>query len=177
MKKFFALIIIATALINIAVAQKHTVTQSAISFTIKNLGIPVTGTFSGLQADINFDKDKPESSSIEASVDASTINTDNNMRDNHLKSDAFFDVAKYPRITMQSTAIRHKSGNIYQATFNVTIKDKTKAIDVPFTYVAGNNTAIFKGSFKIKRADFGVGNKTLVMSNDVNVSLNIETSF
>jgi polyisoprenoid-binding protein YceI len=43
--------------------------------------------------------------------------------------------------------------------FNVTIKDKTKSVDVPFTYIAKGATAQFKGSFKIQRTDFGIGSK------------------
>jgi polyisoprenoid-binding protein YceI len=155
---------------------KHTVTKSAITFQIKNLGINVGGSFSGLKADIDFDPVRPDSSTIEASIQANTINTDNESRDHHLKSDAFFDVEKYPEIKMKSVSIKHTSGSNYTGTFNLTIKDKTNQVQVPFTYTENGNTANFKGTFKIKRTDYGVGGKSMVMSNDVTVLIDVSTS-
>lgn len=176
MKKLFVLMILAAAASGAWAQAKQTVTKSSIIFQLKNMGISTGGSIGGLQADINFDKTKPESSSISASVDANTINTDNDMRDSHLKSDEFFDAAKYPRIIMKSIAIKHKSRNNYLGTFNVTIKDKTKTVSVPFTYVANGNSGEFKGSFKIKRLDFGVGGKSLVLSDDVTISIDVQTT-
>jgi polyisoprenoid-binding protein YceI len=176
MKKFFLLILI-TAAANIVLAQvKYTVTKSNIVFKIKNMGIGTGGNIGGIQADINFSKDKPESSTITATADVNTINTDNDMRDGHLKNAEYFDVAKYPKITMKSVTIKHKSGNNYLGTFNVTIKDKTKLIDVPFTYIVNGSAAEFKGSFKMQRTDFGVGNSSMVLGNDVTVEIDIETT-
>ena len=77
---------------------KQTITKSAITFQIKNLGINVGGSFNGLKADINFDPSHLDSSSIEASVESNTVNTDNESRDRHLKSEDYFDVDKYPEI-------------------------------------------------------------------------------
>jgi len=174
--KIFSLIIL-FIITNCALAQtKQTVTKANITFSVKNLGIATGGSIGGLQADIVFDKDKPESSSIQGSVDVSAISTDNDMRDTHLKSADYFDVAQYPKMTMKSVAIKHKSGNNYAGTFNVTIKDKTKLIDVPFTYTLNGTTAEYKGSFKILRTDFGIGDKGLVLGNDVTVSIDIQTT-
>ena len=160
-----------------AVAQvKHTVTQSTINFQVKNLGFNTHGTINGLQGNIQFDPAKPESSTIEASVDANTINTDNDMRDNHLKEDSYFDAANYPKITMKSVSLKHKSGNNYEGQFNLTIKGKTQLVTVPFTYTATANTAEFKGSLKIKRTDFGVGSSSMVMSNDVFVDIDVKAT-
>jgi polyisoprenoid-binding protein YceI len=151
------------------------VTKSAVTFKIKNLGFNVEGTFSGFKADINF-KPKFAGSSIEASVASNTINTDNESRDNHLKSEDYFDVAKYPRITLKSVSFKHKSGSNYTGSFNVTIKDKTKLIEIPFTYIEAGNTATFKGDFQVLRTDFGIGGKNLILSNEANVSVEAEIS-
>ncbi len=176
MKNILAFIMV-IALVNTAPAQvKHTLTKSAVTFKIKNLGINTGGTIAGITADIKFDKNKPDSGTIDASADVNTINTDNDMRDNHLKSEDYFDAAKYPKIKMRSVSIKHRSGNNYTGNFNVTIKDKTKAVEVPFTYTENGTTAQFKGSFKIKRTDFGIGNKGLVLGDDVTVDIDIETS-
>jgi len=173
-KKYLSIILL--FLVNCAVAQvKYTVTKATVTFKIKNLGINTGGSIGGVQASIIFDPNKPESSSIEATADATTINTDNDMRDEHLKSDSYFDVTKYPRITIKSIGLKHKSGNNYTGQFNVTIKDKTLPLEIPFTYVESGNTASFNGTLKLKRTAFGVGSSSMVMSDDVTVSIDVET--
>jgi polyisoprenoid-binding protein YceI len=153
---------------------KTTVTKSTITFAIKNLGINTGGSISGLQANIQFDAAHLNASVIEASADVNTINTDNDARDTHLKSEEFFDVAHFPKITMKSVAIKHKSGDKYEGQFNLTMKDKTKQFTVPFTYIETGNTAAIKGTLKLNRLDFGVGGSSLVLSNEVVVNIEVE---
>lgn len=155
---------------------KQTVTQSSISFQIKNLGFMTHGTFNGLQADIKFDPSKPGASSIDATVDVNTINTDNDMRDSHLKEDTYFDVAKYPKITIKSVSLKHKSGDKYNGQFSLTIKDKTQTVDLPFTYIESGNASEFKGVLKIKRTDFGIGTSSMVMADDVEIDIDVKTA-
>ena len=155
---------------------KQSVTKSAVTFQIKNLGINVGGSFSGLKADINFDPAHLETSSIEASVQANTVNTDNETRDHHLKSDSYFNAEKYPEIKMKSVSFKHNSGNNYTGTFDLTIKDKTNQVQVPFTYTENGNDSEFKGTLKIKRTDYGVGGRSMVMSNDVTISIDVSTT-
>ena len=156
MKKFLLpiLLIVITAT---AFTYNSTVTRSAISFKTKNMGIGVNGTIGGLQADVHFNATNPAASTIEASVDAATINTDNSSRDEHLHGEDFFDVAHFAKITLKSVSIKHRSGNNYTGQFNLTIKAKTKLIDMPFTLTQTGTTTAFKGSFKINRLDYGVG--------------------
>ncbi|MEO8886757.1 MAG: YceI family protein [Mucilaginibacter sp.] len=175
MKKIAALIITTLFLINIVAAQTK-ITRALISFQIKNLGINTTGTIGTMQANIQFDPANLNTSTIEGSADVKSINTDNDTRDEHLRSDEFFDVARFPKLVMKSVSFKHKSGNNYVGQFNVTMKDKTKAFDVPFSYVVNGNTGTFKGSFKLNRMDFGVGSSSLVLSNDVTVTIEIDTA-
>ena len=176
MKKII-LLITAIVTVNIAIAQiKHALTKATVTYKIKNMGINTSGTIGGIQVIIDFSEDKPELSRIEATADAATLNSDNDMRDNHIKSADYLDVAKYPKITFKSTTIKHKSGNNYTGTFNVTIKDKTKPIDIPFTYIVNGTSAGFKGSFKMLRTDFGIGDKGLVLANELTVDIAIETT-
>jgi polyisoprenoid-binding protein YceI len=162
-------------LVTSAFAQK-TVTKSSIKFQIKNLGINTGGIISGLQANIQFDPAQIAASSIEASVATNTINTDNDKRDEHLKSDEYFDATRYPKITMKSVSLKHKSGDNYSGQFDVTIKDKTKRFEVPFTYKETGNTAVITGSFKLNRLDFGVGSSSFVLGNDVVATITVEVS-
>lgn len=174
MKKLLPLIVILFFVIT-AFAQVK-VTKAKITFQIKNLGINTNGFFGNMQANIQFDPTALATSTIEATTDVNSINTDNDTRDEHLRSDEFFDAAKYPKITMKSVSFKHKSGNNYSGQFNVTMKNHTKAFEIPFTYIATGNGATFKGSFKLNRLDFGVGDKSLVLSNDVTVSIEVETA-
>src|SRR5258705_4526929 len=78
---------------------------SEIKFTIKNFGLNVTGTVSGLSGSIQFNPSNLSASSFNVSVDANTINTGVDMRDNHLKKEEYFNVSKYPVINFVSTSI------------------------------------------------------------------------
>ncbi|MDB5153148.1 MAG: YceI family protein [Mucilaginibacter sp.] len=176
MKKYLALISLLLTAITAFSQAKHTVTKSSVTFQIKNLGVNTGGTFNGFQGDIQFDPAHLELSRIDASIDTKTINTNNETRDEHLKGDSYFDAEKYPSITMKSVSFRHKSGNSYTGTFNLTIKDKTSPVDLPFTYTETSNSATFKGTLNIKRADYGVGARSLIMSNDVTVLIDVDTT-
>lgn len=174
MKKFF---IFLTAVMVTASGFKpanNTVTRAAITFQVKNLGIATTGTIGGLQADIRFNPVNLGSCAIEASVDVNTINTDNSDRDDHLKSDDFFDEAHFPRITLKSVSFKHKSGNNYTGQFTLTMKGKSKLVEIPFSCTDKNTDMEFKGAFKLNRLDFGVGESSMILSNDVAVNLDAE---
>jgi polyisoprenoid-binding protein YceI len=151
-----------------------TVAKANIKFQIKNLGINTGGMLSGVKASVQFNPSQLATSSIEATADVTTINTDNDQRDEHLRSAEYFDAQHYPRISMKSVSFTHKSGNNYVGKFNVTIKDKTKQLDVPFTYTENGNTAAITGTVKLNRLDFGVGGSSLVLSNDVTATIQVE---
>ncbi|WDF55032.1 YceI family protein [Mucilaginibacter sp. KACC 22063] len=175
MKKYILITLMLAA--TVAFAQvKQTVTRSSVKYQIKNMGINTDGVFGEVAADIRFDDAHLNTSSIDASIDAASINSENNMRDNHLKSNDYFDVQKYPKITMKSVSFKRKSAGNYTGVFNVTIKDKTKSIEVPFTYTEKGEAAVFKGSFKINRQDFGVGGKSLMLSNEATITIEVETN-
>lgn len=171
------LFILLLFLVNCTFAQvKQTVTKSTVKFEIKNMGFNTSGTIGGVQAAIVFDPAKAEAGSIEASAEVATLNTDNDLRDEHLRSDSFFDAVKFPKITIKSVSLKHKSGNNYTGQFSVTIKDKTKILEMPFTYTENGSSATFNGILKLKRADFGLGSSSMVLSDDVKVTIEVETN-
>jgi polyisoprenoid-binding protein YceI len=155
---------------------KYTVAKSTITFKIKNLGVNTGGNISGFKGDIQFDPAHLDASLIEASVETNTINTGNDTRDEHLRSDSYFDAVKYPKITIKSVSLKHKSGDSYTGTFSLTIKDKTNTVEIPFTYTETGNTASFKGTLEIKRSDYGLGGKSMIMSNEVNITIDVEAA-
>lgn len=176
MKRTFLMLFLPVFFWQITFAQtEQQVTSSAITFRIKNMGIGTEGKFGGLKASINFDKSNLDKSSIVASVDTRTLDSDNSMRDNHLKKEEYFDIEKYPEITIKSASFTHQKNENFTGLFDVTIKGKTKRIKIPFTYTeSGSNS--FKGSFTINRSDFGIGGKSMVLGDDALVSVNIETT-
>jgi polyisoprenoid-binding protein YceI len=154
----------------------NNITKAKIRFEIKNLGIKTGGTIGGIQGSINFAPDKLATSRIEASADANTIDTDNSLRDEHLKGEEYFDVEKYQKISMSSVSFKSKNSSNFTGMFNVTIKGRTKLIEVPFTYLASGTNNTFKGSFKINRRDFAIGGSSMTMGDDVTILFDAESS-
>jgi len=174
MKKIFVFIAIISAAYSVTLKAQSTVTRSVITFEIKNLGINTGGSFGGLVAKLHFIPANLSTSTLEASIDVATINTGNSGKDEHLRSEDFFDAARYPKISLKSVALKHKSGNNYIGTFTLNIKDKSKQIEMPFTYSEKENTVEFKGTFKISRLDFGVGSSSMVLSDEVTINVDCE---
>lgn len=147
-------------------------TTGSVKFHIKNAGITVDGSLSGISAAVTFDEDDLANSSIYASVKVNTINTGIGKRDEHLKAEEYFNAAKYPKIEMKSTSFT-KTSKGYNGVFNLTIKGKTKSVNVPFTFDNKGETGTFKGKLKIDRLDFGVGESSFVLSDDVKVDITL----
>lgn len=145
---------------------------SEIKFTIDNFGFGVDGHFSGLQGSIDFDPQNSAAGKFDVSIDAGTINTDNSLRDSHLRNDSYFDVKNYPRIRLTSTSIASKGAGSYQFTGQLTIKKTTLPVSFPFSVSPVDGGFLFKGSFSIKRKDFDVGG-TSTISNELTVSLQV----
>jgi polyisoprenoid-binding protein YceI len=146
---------------------------SAVSFSIRNFGIKSEGSFKGMKGTIVWGAGNVSADSFDVSIDASTVNTDNEMRDEHLRKESFFDVVKYPWIRFVSTSLTpvDKDGH-YKVTGRLTIKAVTKEISFPFLATPVGDDYIFKGSFEIRRKDFGVGG-TSTLGDEVTVSLTV----
>ena len=146
---------------------------STIKFTINNFGFGVDGSFAGLQGSIDFDPQNPAAGKFDVSIDAASVNTDNSLRDSHLRNDGYFDVKNYPRIRLVATRIdpTEKAG-AYRFTGQLTIKKTTLPVSFPFTVTPAGGGLDFKGSFTIKRKDFDVGG-TSTISNELTVSLHV----
>ena len=148
---------------------------SVVAFKVTNFGFDVSGSFTGgLQGVITFDPQNVAASSLDVSIDAATINTDNTLRDSHLREEGYFDVKNYPRIRLVSTKVTSKNGG-YLFTGQLTMKGKSKEISFPFTAAGGTEGYVFKGSFVINRKDFGIGG-TSTISNELTVSLTVATA-
>jgi polyisoprenoid-binding protein YceI len=131
--------------------------NAKVGFSVKGPFGTVNGTFSGLQAAIHFDPADLGGSSIAASVDAGTVSSGVGLRNHHLKSEEqYLNTDKYPRIAFKSSKIE-KTGSGYKAVGQLTIKDVTKPVEIPFTFTPNGNDGVFKGDFTFKREDFNIG--------------------
>ena len=171
MKKITILLLV-LLVSKISSAQLKPVEQgSTLTFNIKNLGFGVKGSFKGFGGNINFDPQNAESSNFDVTINSATVNTDNSLRDEHLCGEGYFDVKNYPHIRLISTKVTGKNG-AYTFAGALTIKGKSQNISFPFTAMSSADGYLFKGSFKTKRKDFGVGG-TSTVSDELEVTLNV----
>ena len=99
--------------------------DKSVSFAIKNAGFTVNGFFETFKSQIVYDAANPSASIFSGEIDVKSINTDNTMRDNHLRKEDYFDVAKFPKIKFSSTSVTQLSEGKLKVTGNLTIKDVT----------------------------------------------------
>jgi polyisoprenoid-binding protein YceI len=159
-------------------AQKYTPTDegSKVHFTIKNFGIRTGGELTGLKGEIIFFTTDLAACNFNVSVDASTVDTNNESRDRHLKESEYFDIEKYPVITITSTKIdktNKTEAGFYYFSGTLTLHGVTKPISFPFHIEKINDDYLFTGEFEINRLDYEVGSSSAVLSNTVNVSLSV----
>src|ERR1700723_793627 len=87
--------------------------HSQVNFQIRHMGVSnVRGAISGVTGTVVWDDKDPTKSSVEATIDATTVSTNNEARDKHLKSPDFFDVAKNPTLTFKSTSVTRANGKL-----------------------------------------------------------------
>jgi polyisoprenoid-binding protein YceI len=143
------------------------------NFSIKNFGKQVHGTFTGLKGTIDFDPVHADNGSFDVTIEVNTINTGIKKRDEHLRTADFFDAEKYPAIHLRSTkVVQTKDG--FSVTGDLTIKDKTLPVTIPFKLKEEGNAGVFTGTFTLSRLAFGVGKKSAVMGDTVTVKLYVE---
>ena len=137
--------------------ENHTV----FGFKASTLLFDVPGRFMKVSADIQGDPAKLEGAMVRIVIDAKSLNTANKGRDEHLRSEDFFDVAKYPNITFTSTAVR-KEGDKVRVQGNLEMHGIKKELNLSFEPAEGMNGAgvhtwSYRTMMPLDRLDFGVG--------------------
>ena len=174
LKKGFTIIALFVAVLSFGQSYTPTDAGSKVYFVIKNFGINTGGTFDGVAGSITFDPANLSTASFTVSVDAKTVDTDIEGRDNHLRKAEYFDVEKYPKISFRSTKVTATNKDGYLYMFGViTIKNVSKEISFPFTQTNKDDGILFKGDFKLNRKDFGVGGNSFSLSDEVSIELSI----
>jgi polyisoprenoid-binding protein YceI len=162
--------------------------HSSANFSIRHLMISnVRGQFSKVVGKVQFDPKNLAASSVEATVDVSSVNTREERRDNHLKSADFFDVAKYPSMAFKSTKFEAAGAGKYKVTGNLTLHGVTKPVVLDLTDVTPETKGMQgeiriggQASTKVNRKDFGLTwSKTMdgggaVVGDEVQITLDLE---
>ncbi len=165
MKKLFTLAVIALISTATFAQTKWNVdnVHSSVKFSVPHLVISeVEGAFKKFSGTIIGSKSDFTDASVNFTIDVNSINTDNDMRDKHLKGDDFFNAEKYPEMIFKSTSFKKVSGNKYALYGNLTIRDVTKPVKFDVVYGGtakdgyGNTKAGFKATSVINRFDYNL---------------------
>ena len=184
MRRLFAFIAVAIfALPVLAQDFKIDPNHSSANFAVKHLLVStVRGRFAGgVSGTIHLDAQDITKSSVTADIKTDTIDTDNASRDKDLRSDHFFEVEKFPEIKFQSTSVQ-RHGEDYVAIGNLTIKDVTRQVELPFTLtqadVRGKKKLGIETSLTINRLDYHVNYDPsgTTVSKEVKIEIDLEAN-
>lgn len=138
---------------NLSYTQTINTEKSKVSFKISNLGFSqVEGTFSGMNGNLKFNPTDLSNATFNVCIDPSSVDSGIESRDKHLLKEDYFDTEKYPTICFVSSAISETNKG-YEAKGQLTMKDVTKEITLPFTF--SNNE--FVGKITVNRLDYNIG--------------------
>lgn len=164
--------------------------HSMAEFSVRHMMIStVRGVFDDLTGTLEFDKENPAASSIEAVIKTQTVNTRMTDRDNHLRSADFFDVETYPEMTFKSTKVEVTGDNTGKVTGDLTIRGNTKEVTFDVTYFGeianspfGDERVGFTGTVLINRDDWNLNwNQALeaggwLISKEVTINIELQAA-
>lgn len=161
--------------------------HSDVQFKVKHLMInTVTGSFTDFSASVESNGTDFTDARISFEAAVSSISTGNEMRDNHLRSDDFFNAEKFPSIRFTSSSMEQITDSTYKLVGSLTIRDITKEVSLNVEFGGtivdgyGNLKAGFEATGKLNRKDFGLlwNGVTeaggIVVSDEVRLVLNIQ---
>ena len=161
-------------------------THSETVFQVRHLVTRVRGRFTDFSGAVAYNEAAPEQSTVTLTIQAASIDTATPDRDTHLRSADFFDVGKFPTITFVSTGIVRTSAGEFAVTGDFTIRDVTKRITLPVTFLGqakdpwGNQRLGFETEITINRKDYGLTwNAALeaggfLVGDDVKISVSVQ---
>jgi polyisoprenoid-binding protein YceI len=164
--------------------------HTLVEFSAKHMMITtVKGRFGGVTGTIVVDERNPDRSTVEAEIDAATLDTRTEQRDQHLRSTDFLDVEKYPTITFKSRHVSGSSknpGDEFKLTGDLTIRGTTREVTLDAVYEGkgkdpwGGERVSFSATGKVDRRDFGLTwNQALetgglLVGNDIKISIEVQ---
>lgn len=152
-----------TAMTDLAGTYAIDPTHSTLGFVARHAMITkVRGSFTDFEGIAHVDGQNPAASDVTVTIQVASIDTRNADRDGHLKTGDFFALETYPTITFASTKVAATGSEAVEVTGDLTIKDVTKQVTIPFEFTGaatdpfGNERIGFEGSVDVNRSDFGL---------------------
>lgn len=178
MRKLFFFLVAGLLASAVQAQQMLVASQSSIVFTIKQMGVPLDGSFSKFDAQVAFDTRKPEAGKISLSIDLGSAAVGDAETSRELKKPEWFYTGKFPVATFVSNTIKPVGVGKYEVTGILTIKGNAKPVTVPVTLTPGASGAtVAQGNFSIKRIDFKIGEgdwtDVSIVANDVLVKFKL----
>jgi polyisoprenoid-binding protein YceI len=137
--------------------------HTTVEFAVRHLMIStVKGRFTGVQGTVTMPDEDPARARVEVTIDAASISTGNEQRDQHLRSPDFLDVARFPTLTFRSTKVEPLGSDQFRLTGDLTIKGVTRPVELVVTREGavkdpwGGYRAGFTATGKLRRSDFGI---------------------
>jgi polyisoprenoid-binding protein YceI len=160
--------------------------HSEALFTVRHLITKVRGRFNEFEGTIQFNQEHPEQSSVNFSIDAGSVDTNDVNRDTHLRSGDFFDVERFPRITFTSTGITAIDQDQFAVAGTLSVHGVSQDVVLPVVFAGlakdpwGNERAGFESELTLNRKDFGLNwNAALetggfLVGDEVRITLSIQ---
>ena len=166
------------AISNLALADQALVpAQSAVNFEAKQMGVPLKGHFKKFDAKIAFDAAKPEASKIHFSIDTGSATMGAKETDAELPKADWFNVAKFPQATFDSSAVKALGGGKYQVDGTLSIKGTAQKVSLPVVLTQAGGTTTATGTLPLKRLSFKIGDgdwkDTSMVADEVNVQFKL----
>jgi len=157
--------------------QKLVPAQSEVSFTSKQMGVPVDGKFRKFDAQVAFDPKKPEAAKIAITIDLASVSLGSPESEGELVKQPWFDTKKFPQASFQSTGVKATGPGRFDVAGKLNIKGNPRDIVVPVALAQAGGTTTATGAFTIKRLDFKIGEgewtDTSMVANDVQVKFKL----
>jgi polyisoprenoid-binding protein YceI len=157
--------------------------HSEVNFSIRHAAVStVRGSISGITGSVTWDEKDLSKASVTATIDATTVSTNNEARDKHLKSPDFFNIEKFPTLTFKSTSVVRADGKL-KVIGDLTLAGVTKSVTLdvdgptaPVKSMQGGLVTGFSATGTIKRSDFGFGSKfgEPVLGDEVKFTIDVE---
>lgn len=178
MIKYFATVLLSLLAATAAFAQaKLLPAQSELSFTSKQMGVPVDGKFKRFDASLAFDPRKPETGKVGFTIDLASVDLGSAELEGELTKPAWFDSKKLPQASFASTAIKAAGPGKFEVAGKLTIKGLTRDVVVSVALAQAGALTTATGGFVLKRLEFKIGDgewaDTSMVANDVQVKFKL----
>ena len=171
MRPFYLILLVLGTAVSPLKAQWSKLENLSVTFRIKNAGLQVDGKFTSLTGQARLMEADLAASSFSGQVQAASISTGINLRDQHLRKGDYFDVEKFPSISMRSVQITPKEAGTYSVVWELTIKGQTRRFSSMVSAIERDQQLLLRSEFTINRRDWKVGGNSLTMSDQVKVLL------